>query len=1001
MAAYALDGEDTRGAQNPDFLALGLGGTNMMSMLWAVAMGRRAVGIEMRGDPFLGVHWNIRADFYHQLGVLDRLMIERYGEDRIPRRGDSNKLFRLADTFYSIETRSGDIVADEIIDGFDLEQHIAGTIHDIEFIDDRWSDGVPSRTVSVLDPPEVPDRPDDALIRTNIAAVLDGPSVFQAGAASVQVMFRRYLEKMEQMDLDGGFEPRVRLFTRHRVVTTPDGMVRQADGRIAFRVEALQELDYRGKFVRVRRPGSDLIEIGVPELFMIAQGFHSTDAERLGFKQEDVAFDHKDGRGPVIAQADFLAGLVEVLVGGRLRRRISSVFDDRGDEYWVRQIAVGHEADPEVGWVLVQVPDFKTFDPIQEGIVPEGTDPDSPEYFAAYETLLYDFYCQQVGDILEMPESEVRKLEMVYGPKLFSLIERMGADALLAPNGVVAGDSFGNGHFLPSGGAMTGMVGHSWRVYQYYQARDAGVPHAQAIRTLADKIKEDTLGWLEVSAKEYSEAVPINFGAERIAQIEAAGGIPSSARAAAIDATRRQRHSLIALDPSDWRRLFLRNGRVYSAPLPELSPVHPALRRQQPGKHGGSVAVVSPDHQPSSLSFIEGALGQPGVKLGLVTAGSIDDLPETIRERLAAFASIPDIGNTDQIAAAVAQMRETLGQLERLLGTAPELQVPLAEVREKLRIEGMHGAAARIFCDANRMRQYLTDAGLPTARGAQIESMEEGHAFGAEVGWHPILVKRDLGAGAGSSYRADTEGELNALLQRLRPTPEHPLICEEFVEGQECTFEVFSAGGVPAWFSATRFSPRPFENARNRRTALRITLPREQDDPADLLVRRMGFAAIRALRMDTGISSMRWIRRPDGTPIIMGVIAGPPPAPIISLMTISHGVDMYRVWGKAAVDDLFTPDPRIYAAGAAVFGAHGEGTTVSAVHGLREVEHELGDMIVEMQAPRVGDPWSNSLVRDGFMLLRHTDTSAVDEALQLISDAVWVELGDGSPKEAS
>src|SRR2546421_369690 len=58
----------------PDFLALGLGGTNMMSMLWTVAMGRQAVGVEMRGDPFLGVHWNIREDFYHQLGLIDQIL---------------------------------------------------------------------------------------------------------------------------------------------------------------------------------------------------------------------------------------------------------------------------------------------------------------------------------------------------------------------------------------------------------------------------------------------------------------------------------------------------------------------------------------------------------------------------------------------------------------------------------------------------------------------------------------------------------------------------------------------------------------------------------------------------------------------------------------------------------------------------------------------------------------------------------------------------------------
>src|SRR5436309_14202291 len=100
----------------PDFLALDLGGTNMMCMLWTVAMGRQAVGVEMRGDPFLGVHWNIREDFYHQLGLIDQMMLERYGEARLPRRGDG-RLLRLAECFYSQQTVSGAIVAEEFIPG--------------------------------------------------------------------------------------------------------------------------------------------------------------------------------------------------------------------------------------------------------------------------------------------------------------------------------------------------------------------------------------------------------------------------------------------------------------------------------------------------------------------------------------------------------------------------------------------------------------------------------------------------------------------------------------------------------------------------------------------------------------------------------------------------------------------------------------------------------------------------------------------------------------------
>ena len=240
----------------PDFLALGLGGTNMMSMLWTIAMGRQAVGVEMRGDPFLGVHWNIREDFYHQLGLIDQMMLERYGEARLPRRGDG-RTFRLAECFYSPHTTAGDIVADEIIDSFDADQHIVGTIHDVEFIDDRWRDGLPNRVITLLEPPTPPEQPDPHKIRTSMVEVLDGPSTFQAEAASIQKLLRRYLELIEQLDIETHSKPRVQLFTHHRVVPTEgDGFIDDPDGRKRIRIEALKEFDFKGQFVRVREPNS-------------------------------------------------------------------------------------------------------------------------------------------------------------------------------------------------------------------------------------------------------------------------------------------------------------------------------------------------------------------------------------------------------------------------------------------------------------------------------------------------------------------------------------------------------------------------------------------------------------------------------------------------------------------------------------------------------------------------------------------------------------------------
>lgn len=562
----------------PDFVALGLGGTNMMAMLWTLAAGRRSVGVELRGDPGLGVHWNIREDLFHQFGLIDRMMLDRYGEEGVPRRGDGRTL-RLAECFYGSRTSGGDVSADEIVCGFDQQQHLAGSIHSIEFIDDRWKNGEPHRVLSVTPGPRPGAEPDPDKIRTDVADVLSGPSTFQAGASEVLVLLRRYLEAVEAMDLARGTEPRVRIYTQHRLVADEgDGFVDEPDGRKRIRIEPIQELDHRGTFVRTRRPGAQTIDIGVPELFVIAEGFRSSDAERLGFTQHDVLVDHQDGRGPVVAQADYVAGLMGVLVDGRLRRRISSEFDG-GDEFWVRQLAVGHEGDPEVGWIMVQVPDFKTFDPIAEQLVPEGTDPGSAAYFAAYQDLLYQFFIEQAAGILELPKEELATIHMEYGPKMFSIVERVGHDAQVAPNGVVAGDTFGNGHFLTSGGAMTGMIGHSSRVLAYWQQRDSGVPQPEAIRTLADAVKKDTEAWLEASATEFSQAAPVNFGAERMRQITGASGIGQGARAHLIDASRRCRHALLPLDPSDWRRLVIRYGRLYAEPLPELSPAHPAARR--------------------------------------------------------------------------------------------------------------------------------------------------------------------------------------------------------------------------------------------------------------------------------------------------------------------------------------------------------------------------------------------------------------------------------------
>ncbi|KAF2748659.1 hypothetical protein M011DRAFT_400073 [Sporormia fimetaria CBS 119925] len=565
--------------KNASFVALGLGGTNMLAMLWTLCTGHRAIGVELRGDPILGVHWNIRSDMYHQLGLIDKLMLHRYGLDNLPKRLDG-KLFRLADLFYHPDTKSRDIIPGAIIEGYEKELHMVGEIHEIEYIDDRWKDGKPHRTVTTVPPPTIPKTPCEESIRTDMKEVLDGPSTFQAAAFSIQLLLRRYLEALEKMDLAAGRTPRCRLFTKHRVVQDGSGLIRLPCGRVQIRIEEVTELQYQSHVERIRTPGSQFIDLGVPELFSIATGVNCWEAEQLGFQQHDVMVDHGDGQGSKVAQADFVAGQFNILADGRLRRRIASEFDRHGNESWVRQIAVGHEGDPRVCWLIVEVPDFVSLCPKERGLINENARNDSPEYFAAYQLLLYDYYISQASLVLEIPPHELRRVAMVYGPKPFSLVERIGTDARVATNGVVAGDSFGNGHFLHSAGAMCGMLGHAYRFLEYWQRRADGHCAESSLRLLADRIKADTDTLLEVSAKEFSQAIPSNFGAERGKTVAAASGIDEDKRAK-VTAKRGRKWEQAPLNPTDWRRVFMRNGRTWSDKLPKIDERHPDLRGEK------------------------------------------------------------------------------------------------------------------------------------------------------------------------------------------------------------------------------------------------------------------------------------------------------------------------------------------------------------------------------------------------------------------------------------
>jgi hypothetical protein len=83
--------------------------------------------------------------------------------------------------------------------------------------------------------------------------------------------------------------------------------------------------------------------------------------------------------------------------------------------------------------------------------------------------------------------------------------------------------------------------------------------------------------------------------------------------------------------------------------------------------------------------------------------------------------------------------------------------------------------------------------------------------------------------------------------------------------------------------------------------------------------------------------------------------------------------------------------PRQFSTGAAFLRGQGPGR-VKRVHGLDRVQQEMGDLIVEANLPRPGQPKSSSYEGEGNIVLRHPKTAVIMEALHRLVSTVRVEM---------
>jgi hypothetical protein len=398
------------------------------------------------------------------------------------------------------------------------------------------------------------------------------------------------------------------------------------------------------------------------------------------------------------------------------------------------------------------------------------------------------------------------------------------------------------------------------------------------------------------------------------------------------------------------------------------------------------VLVFSPGF-PAEMPFFTRGLSVVGGRVYGLGEQPPATLPEVARRHLSGYLEVRSLWDEAEVLAAVAALHARVG-LDRVECLWEPGMIAAARLRERLGIPGMSEAETLPFRDKERMKQVLDRAGIRTPRHFRARTAAEVREAAAGVGF-PLVVKPIAGAGSADTYRSDGPEELEAVLRRLGHVPE--VSVEEFVAGEEYTFDTISVHGEIAYFNIAWYRPKPMIGRSVEWISPQTVTLRDVDDPRLAPGRAMGRAVLRALGFRTGFTHMEWFLTPEGEAVFGEIAARPPGARSVELMNYACDIDVFTGWAEGVCRGTFTqPVERLYNAAVIFKRAQGEGR-IQRVEGLESLLARFGRHIVVVDLLRLGEPrrnWRQTLLSDGSIIVRHPDLAAT----LAMADEVGVRL---------
>lgn len=384
-----------------------------------------------------------------------------------------------------------------------------------------------------------------------------------------------------------------------------------------------------------------------------------------------------------------------------------------------------------------------------------------------------------------------------------------------------------------------------------------------------------------------------------------------------------------------------------------------------------NVVYLSPGFPAEMPLFVRG-LAQVGAKVYGVGDQPVQALPKEAREGLADYLQVRSFGDE---AAVVDEIRGWLRgkSIDRVECMWERLMYLAATLRETFDVPGMNKAQTAIVRDKESMKQAVEAAGLRVPRHGRARSMKEAWDVVERVGY-PAIVKPIDGAGSKDTYRCNDREEFEAALHKTRHVDE--LSVEEFIEGEELTYDTVCANGDILFENVAWYRPKPMVLAQNPWISMQNIVLRDIEHEFPRPGVELGHGVLKALGFTTGFTHMEWFRTDSGEAVFGEIGGRPPGARLVHAMNFAADIDLFTGWAEATCYGRLSQDTsKKYNASMIFKRAQGDGI-VREHRGLRGLMRRYGDCVASIELTPIGEPrrdWRKVVVGDGWIVVRHPE----------------------------